>query len=390
MGDRRGQRRSSHRLEGLEARSSHGSVRWPYPGRPADGGHEAHRAAGPDDLPLRTLRELWRASEALPVFVAAALVTVALAGLLFGVVWRQGGRARRLGIGLSISVATFALGLAGLELYFAGRPAQSDGYAVTLAGRRWFAEHWRPINSLGYRDHEPDWAGERTLLVVGDSFAAGHGVEDVDDLMSGVLARELGDGWNVAIIAKCGWGPREELEALQTLGRAPDWLVVSYYINDVECAARDHGDAPPAQLLRPPPAAVRSLVERSHAVNWFYWRVVRGRFGTTYWDWLRRAYENETVLATHLADLQGFVDLAAEVGARLDFVVWPNLDHLAASRPYTDTIVRRLRERGVHVLDLGERFEHRRPEELVVNSLDGHPNPATHAEVARLLLERRP
>lgn len=338
---------------------------------------------------MRTLRECWKASAALPELVTVAAGAVVLALLLFGVLWRRGGRLRTLCVGLAVSACTLSIALVGLELYFAVAYVKSDGYGVTLAGRRWFEERWGPLNSLDYRDPEHDWSGERTLLIVGDSFIAGHGVDHIDQRLSGVLARKLGDDWNVAIVAQCGWDPRQEMKALLALGKQPDWLVVSYYINDIESAARDHGAVPPTEHLSLPPRGLQSFVETSHVANWFYWRVVRGAFGSIYWDWLRRAYENEAVLATHLEDLQKFIDYAAEVGADLDFVVWPNLDYLAESRPYTDIIVQRLRQRGVEVLDLGERFEVREGRTLVVNSMDGHPNPATHAEVAELLLERR-
>ena len=55
--------------------------------------------------------------------------------------------------------------------------AQSDGFNLTLSSRNWFARYWQPINSLGYRDVEPraPRPGEKFVLVVGDSFVAGHG-----------------------------------------------------------------------------------------------------------------------------------------------------------------------------------------------------------------------
>lgn len=337
---------------------------------------------------MRTLLKFWHASELMPHFVGATVASIVLGVVLFRVLWRRGGRLRTLCAGLVVSTSTALVCVTALEAYFAVGYVKSDGYGATLAGLRWFEEHWNPINSLGYRDREHDWHGSQTLLVVGDSFIAGHGVDDIDQRLSGVLAQRLGPDWNVAIVAQCGWGPRRQAEALVALGQRPDRLVLSYYINDIESAARAHGNDPPTNLLRPPPEVARGLIEGSHLVNWFYWRIVRGRFGRVYWDWLTKAYESEEVVATHMDDLQRFIDFAAESGAQLDVLVWPNLDYLVESRKYTDRIVHLLRERKVEVLDLGEHFVDRKSAELVVNKMDGHPNPRTHAEVAELLLQK--
>ncbi|MHC4846604.1 MAG: SGNH/GDSL hydrolase family protein, partial [Planctomycetota bacterium] len=55
----------------------------------------------------------------------------------------------------------------------------SDDNNRTFASRLWHERHWKPINSLGFRDVEhmgEDHAGKRVLFVVGDSFMAGQGI----------------------------------------------------------------------------------------------------------------------------------------------------------------------------------------------------------------------
>ncbi|MEM8710964.1 MAG: SGNH/GDSL hydrolase family protein [Planctomycetota bacterium] len=337
---------------------------------------------------MRFLREydhLWFAAS-LALALALAIVLFAW---LFRRVWpaRESGGMRAIGVRLAISFSMLLATFAALETYFAGFYVTSDGYGTTLAGTRWFELYWNPINQLGYRDRDHVWGDDRALIVVGDSFMAGHGVRRVEDRLSGVLEKGLGDGGQAAVVAQNGWDSTQEFEGLASYPRKPDRIVVSYYINDIEGAARIHGNAPPSQLLRQPPKAVRWLVVRSHFVNWLYWRVIRGQFGTIYWDWLKAAYDDDAVLDTHMGELQRFMDLATETNAELDFVVWPNLDYIEGSRPFTDKVVKRLRERGANVLDLGERFAGRDPRGLVVNEMDGHPNPRTHAEVAGWLLE---
>ena len=242
---------------------------------------------------------------------------------------------RTAAVGASLSLWTFGLDYLAAECWFVGVHDQSDGYAQTLAGKRWFWRHWKPINSLGYRDREHDFSGKSPLLVVGDSFVAGHGTRDIDDRMASVLQRNLGADWEVAIIAQNGWNPVQEIEALRAFPATPARILVSYYINDIESAAMAQGNPRPKLRLRYPPEQVRWLVEKSHFANWFYWRVVRGRFGTVYWDWLKDAYDDEATLEHHGQELQGFLDYAAETGAEIAFIVWPNLDYIEDSRAYT-------------------------------------------------------
>jgi len=319
--------------------------------------------------------------------LAATVGFIGVSLMLFRRIWRAGGALRPVLVRLTISVGTLLILFLGLEAFFGFRYVQSDGYGTTLAGQRWFHVHWNPINSLGYRDHEHDWKDDKSVFIVGDSIVAGHGVDNISERFSGVLERGLGEGWQVAVIAQCGWDPEQEYNGLVAHPHVPDRIIVSYYINDIENAARAHANPPPTHLQTQPPTAVRWLVEHSYFVNWFYWRVLRGAFGTIYWDWLKDAYEDPEVLATHAKDLDRFIAHAEKVGASIQFVVWPNLDYIEGSLPYTDRIVALLEERNVPVLDLGKHFSGRSPGSLVVNSMDGHPNPATHAEVAQLLLQ---
>jgi len=320
-------------------------------------------------------------------WLAAALIAGGLsARWVFLHPWSGGGRWRTAAAGAVVSLFTFGLSYLAAECWFVGVHDQSDGYAQTLAGKRWFSRHWTPINSLGYRDREHDFSGKSPLLVVGDSFVAGHGTEDIDDRMAGVLQARLGPDWEVAIVAQNGWNPAQELEALRAYPVTPKRVLVSYYINDIESAAIAQGNPPPKVRVRHPPEPARWLAERSHFANWFYWRVLRGQFGTVYWDWLKAAYDDDATLAHHGEELQGFIDYADEAGSEIAFLIWPNLDYVEDSRAYTRLVTGLLQERGALTIDLGETFLGRDERTLVVNPMDGHPNPRTQAEAIDLLL----
>ena len=75
-----------------------------------------------------------------------------------------------------------------VEIVFATVFVQSDGGNSTLVSKRWFQKYWNPINSDGYRDYEHIWK-EHVLFIVGDSYIAGHGIKNIDDRLSSILAK---------------------------------------------------------------------------------------------------------------------------------------------------------------------------------------------------------
>ncbi|MGH7822021.1 MAG: hypothetical protein ACREQ9_19845, partial [Candidatus Binatia bacterium] len=110
----------------------------------------------------------------------AAIALLALTVLAAALIRWNLGRQRR---GLArATILAHALGCAFLaaEIVFSFVP-RSNGNANALAMRKWMAEYWKPINRLGFRDADvavADLEHKRKILVVGDSFVAGHGVED--------------------------------------------------------------------------------------------------------------------------------------------------------------------------------------------------------------------
>ena len=138
------------------------------------------------------------------VIVGAALVVLA--------VQTQSARLRSVAKGLLVSYATILLLLAVGEAYFRFVHADSEG---RLASNNWTARYWH-TNSLGYRDREwtpEDWVDKTTIAVVGDSFAAGWGINDPADRFPDVLAARLGDEY--AVFNRYAGINAAELEALR-------------------------------------------------------------------------------------------------------------------------------------------------------------------------------
>jgi hypothetical protein len=273
-----------------------------------------------------------------------------------------------------------------LELYFSKIYDQSDGFNLTYAGRTWFERHWRPLNSLGYRDREvaPPEPGQKSLVVLGDSFASGHGIKRPEDRFSDVAARALGPGWRVYNVAKIGWDTPDEITALREFPVKPDVVVLSYCLNDIFHAARE-AQHPMNFAVNLPRGEMKALVELSSLADFLYWRLARGgNFSggaSSFWDSLRGAFSDSEVWAVHSGELAQLAAYCRDNNIRLAAVVFPMLQAPRESVPFVDKVSRALRDEGAAVLDLGPVFDGKAPGDLVVNAMDAHPNEAVHWQV---------
>jgi hypothetical protein len=335
-----------------------------------------------------------------PAVVQALVLGAALTALLVVLAlwlrlgWRRRSRARAVVVRLVLAMAATGYALLALELGVYAFLDRSDSFGYTLAAKRWFAKHWRPLNSLQIRDveHDPSaLAAKRVVYVVGDSLVAGHGVRDPADRFANVLSARLGSDYEVVVLAKCGWHTIDELEAMRAYPAQPEVVVLSYYFNDVEHAVAAHGLRAP-EPFAPPPPALRPLVQRSHLLNFVYWRVYRfanaAEIDRRAWAFFQDVWLRPDVWATHRAELLSVVDFARQRGSRLIVAVFPQLREVERSRPYTARVVELMREQQVEVLDLTEHLAGRDPDDLIVGPLDNHPGVALHHEVGELLFER--
>ncbi len=325
-------------------------------------------------------------SLALALGLAAAVIATSL---LVRAARGRASRGRLAEGALGSAAALLALGflLLVLEIGFARFAVQSDGFGHTLAARSWFARHWGPANSHGFRDAEPAAQGRR-LFVVGDSFVAGHGVARRADRFADRLAPHLAPGWSVLNFARNGWDTGQQLAALRAFPLAPDALVWSYYVNDIAGAAARHGRSL-AAAPHEPPALLGRIVGASHLVNFVYWRGYRlanGRLAAERWRAQRGGYADERVWRTHRAELEAAIAFARERGAPLLAVIFPHLRDAEGSRAVTQRVAEVFREGGARVLDLTDLVAAADSRRLVVNAVDAHPNEHLHAEVAARLL----
>ena len=116
---------------------------------------------------------------------------------LFRNAWAKDGRGRRAAVNLTMVLVSSVATLLSVEVVFRYVFIRSDSWVFTLSAHKWFERHWKPINSMGFRDVEhssASLAGKRVVMVVGDSFVTGFGIEDPADRYTNILGKRLGDG----------------------------------------------------------------------------------------------------------------------------------------------------------------------------------------------------
>lgn len=316
------------------------------------------------------------------LFISLVLNTI----FIFRFAWTDpASRARRIMQNLSISLFSFLFIVLVLELFFKLIFAQSDTFGYTLAEQNWHDRYWRG-NSLKYRDKEwtPEMLeGRTTIMVLGDSFVEGAGIKDPANRFPDLLNRMLGDDYAVMNVGKGGSSTKDEIQHAVAYPYRPDIVILAYYINDIEQTAVDMGfDRPQLRVDTP------ALVDYSYALNFFYWRVYRlgpQEWSDTYWAWLQGTYENPDIWSIYQSELLQIHYLAQKAGDQLIVVVFPELRAVEDSRPITARVVNLFREQGVPVLDVTDLVAGMDPADLVVNSVDSHPNEFVHRLVAEQL-----
>jgi hypothetical protein len=94
------------------------------------------------------------------------------------------------------------------------------------------------VNPNGHRGpaHDPRPSpSEKTIIVLGDSYAFGIGVDDGDEFAS-QMSRELGKDVRVVNLGNPGWGLTQQIRRYMEYGRLfkPDVVVLQYCANDLE------------------------------------------------------------------------------------------------------------------------------------------------------------
>jgi len=169
--------------------------------------------------------------------------------------------------------------LEGIFMFVPKSYGKGDPY--NLAERLWFTKYWQ-VNQLGYRDIELSPESDQNkfkIAILGDSFVAGHGIEDVNDRFSNILDSKLGPDYRVYNMGLNGADTQAEFDKLVTFPIKPNLIILVHYPNDIERvpdreAESASTDNKPnrinAQLLNF--SLSNGLIENSYLLNYFYYK----------------------------------------------------------------------------------------------------------------------
>ena len=260
-----------------------------------------------------------------------------------------------------------------LEIIFMYVPQSHEG-VLSKASQIWWEKYWNPVNDLGYHDKEVEkQSGKTKVLVVGDSFAAGHGLEDVNDRFSNILEEKLGkDKFEVYNLGVSGADTRDEAKRLKEFPVKPDIIVLQYFPNDVERVGREKGlslsGAEPYADLK---GISATIVRHFYLPNFIYWQLPHTGF-STFEKFVQTAYTDTTVLNAHLRDMSEIVAYKDSTKAKMYTVFIPFLFQLDKSAGYTKPVENYLQNNGVTVVTLNDGIAKIPEKERVVGKNDGH------------------
>lgn len=324
---------------------------------------------------------------------------------LFKKVWVTTGRFRGIVQKLSLLLGSTLFLFAGLEFYFYYAVAISDGFGQTRMHANWRQKYGSvPTNSLGLRDLEHEQSGRPVLYVVGDSFTAGHGINNYQDRYANILEKRLQNQWDLILLAKGGWNTATQLEAYSEVANQREdqeaVLIWQYYINDIDQSGAVMGKKPPSIYLGAP-RLIKPIVDNYHFANFLYWGVFRAvyaeQLGQQYLDYLDECYSDVQVWEHHCQQLRQVIDLQhrSELNTveeippkrQLIVIVYPNLKNIGATRSMSDKVARFFEEQGVAIVNMADLLSGYSAEQITVNVFDGHANEMANRLLAEHLYD---
>jgi len=274
-----------------------------------------------------------------------------------------------------------------LEIIFMGIPV-SNATGSSKASWVWFDFFWHPVNELGYRDKPVTTDGSKLhVLVVGDSFTAGHGIRFTSDRFTDQLQQRLGDSYRIYNLGKNGSDTKDEYQSLLAYPVKPDAIILQYFGNDIEGAA---GKIKSAAKLYTAYEELhgwsRWIILHSYLLNFIYWNLSPKE--NHYREFLAAYYADPVTLSNHLHDLEQVIAYAHTNSIPLVVLIIPFLNVSPdLSDFYVQPVSRFLSQHQVEVANAGDWLGAVPMNDRVVNKTDGHASVRVNGIMADHLAE---
>lgn len=275
------------------------------------------------------------------------------------------------------------------ECYYRYVYDEPDTFSLSKVSQRWFTRYYQ-FNAASVRDSLPAYErkppeGKRRVTFIGDSFTAGHGVEDVEQRFANLI-RHRHPEWEIHVLADNGNDTGQELlstSEIASIRYVFDTVVLVYCLNDLSDLLPEWKAILDRVYRTKPPGA---LVENSYLLNTLYyrWKATRHPEVRSYYQLLAQAYEGP-VWQQQARRLAQYRQLINATGGRLLVVTFPFLSDLGPDYPFRQAhgqLGALWNHLQVPHLDLLPLYEPNAGPNLVVNAYDAHPSIAAHAMAA--------
>jgi len=282
-----------------------------------------------------------------------------------------------------------------LEVIFMFLP-RTHGIGFSLANSLWFHQYWKPFNSYDKRDIEPRKNAKTNIFFVGDSFAAGHGINYIEDRFSDIVRAGLTKtdaDLQVINLAQPSFDTKSEYESvlkfIESSGIQPDMIVLQYYVNDIDHIARKHGLKGDGEGFSPYSELnflTRWFIKGSYFLNYIYW-IFPGQEVNGYLDYVEKAYSNELIFTEHMKEFNVFQNYAKSKQIQFLVILFPLMQEIELSkRLYITKVNRYLENQGINSIDLSNIIEQIPIEDRIVNRNDAHPSHEVHRKIGEEII----
>ena len=298
----------------------------------------------------------------------------------------------------------------------------SFGDGIALMDKNWFQRYWHR-NKNNIRDvdwksiHDPN---RKNLLIMGDSYVAGHGIKDIEDRFGNILRDELSECYNVFISAFNGVSTVDIYHEIQQIPFTPDIILISHIPNDIEDVLSQ--DQMSKYMKRQPvdfaqlniPNGMRLprikkikkvgfLRENSFLMNYTTYllnninarnfekkiakiRAANPTYETTYYH-----HQIDTLFDLHTQVLDLIIQLYEGQKTDIAFLLFPDISsefHQSVSdKVISQPVADFLHSRGTHSLNMKSVFDEIETQSYFVNRFDKHPNVEANHLFAELILD---
>jgi hypothetical protein len=343
---------------------------------------------------LLVLRDQYHVERLQPYeFSLDVLFVAGVAGVLLAIAVRRRGMVVLFRTLFLVFMTALALVGAEYAARWEFRHAQSSGNARDFIAHQAAAGQHEQSNTLGFRERDipPKSPDRYRIVVIGDSFAYGQGVEE-DERFSNLMEKFLGARYEVFNFGRRGNNMPEHLQVLeQALSVSPDFVLLQLYVNDWETRNMRR----PTSFPLLPESIEGELVEKSllyDLVNG-QWARLQQMLGLSesYEHYMERSLRDPNSPDSQLAfgQLREFFERARAAGVPAGAVLFPAIDALGPNgKTYPfgylhDGVHHLCADEKVTCLDLLAMFStFKDPRALWVSPFDAHPNAVAHKRAA--------